>query len=112
MRESRVEAIAGKKRVFSDGTRTLEIHDVGPNAHAEEMLVAWLPNEGILFQADLIEAPRGVATRGSNAQATMQFAEFVRARGWNVRLFVGAHGTLASPAEFETLTRLPILPPE
>lgn len=108
----KIETITEKRRVFTDGSRTVEIHDVGPNEHAEEMLVAWLPAEGILFHADLIEIPRGVATRGSNAQATMQFAGFIRGKGWNVRTLVGAHGSAASPAELDAIVRLPILPPE
>lgn len=109
---ARLEILTNRRRVFSDGTQTLEVHDVGPNDHAEEMLVAWLPREGVLFQADLIEAPSGVATRGSNATATMQLADYIRRQKWNVRAFVGAHGTLNAPEIFGELTRLPIVPPE
>ena len=108
---ARVETITGGKRVFTDGARTVEIHDIGPNPHADEMLVAWLPAEGILYQADLIEAPRGVATRGSNADATMHLAGWIRRKGWTVRTFGGAHGFLDTPAEFVTLTAQRILPP-
>jgi glyoxylase-like metal-dependent hydrolase (beta-lactamase superfamily II) len=107
----KVETIAGGKRVFSDGTRTLEIHQIR-SPHAEEMLVAWLPAEGILFQADLIEAPQaGVALRGANADATTHLASVIREKGWDVRTFTGAHATLRSPAEFASLVRLPIIPP-
>lgn len=109
---ARVEAIANKRRVFTDGTRTVEIHDIGPNPHAEEMLVAWLPAEGILFQADLIEAPpSGAAQCGANAAAATQLADLIRRQGWNVRVFGGAHAFMASPAAFEELIRKPILPP-
>jgi hypothetical protein len=75
------------------------------------MLVAWLPAEGILFQADLIEAPAsGIAQRGANAEATAHLASVIREKGWNVRTYAGAHATLRGPTEFETLVRLPILP--
>ena len=108
----RVEAIAGKRRVFTDGTRTVEIHDVGPTPHAEEALVAWVPSAGILFHADLIEAADGVALPGSSSPTTVRLAEYIRSQGWDVRVFAGAHGFLDDPSQFEALVRLPVLPPE
>ena len=64
----KVETLRGDVRVFTDGSRTLEIHRIA-SPHAEDMLIAWLPQEGILFQSDLIEAPQaGVALRGANAE--------------------------------------------
>lgn len=107
----KVETITGAKRVFTDGTRSLEIHQV-TSPHAEEMLVAWIPSEGILFQADLIEAPpSGVALPGNNAPTTMHLADVIRDKRWNVRVFAGSHATLQSPQVFVEITRLPIIPP-
>jgi glyoxylase-like metal-dependent hydrolase (beta-lactamase superfamily II) len=108
-----VETITGKRRVFTDGSRTLEIHDVGPTPHADEMLVAWLPREGILFQADLIEAPQsGLAALGTNAETTVKFADYIRRQGWQVRTLGGAHAFLASPSELGKIVQQAILPPE
>lgn len=110
--DGRVEAIDGKRRIFTDGTRTVEIHDIGPSPHADEMLVAWLPAEGILFQGDLIEVPQsGLAARGTNAATTVHLAEFIRRQGWSVRMIAGAHAFLASPAELAKIVQQPILPP-
>jgi glyoxylase-like metal-dependent hydrolase (beta-lactamase superfamily II) len=107
----RVETIDGDQRVFTDGTRRLELHRI-TSPHAAEMLIAWLPAEGILFQADLIEAPQaGVALRGANAETTKHLADVIRAKGWKVRNFVGAHASLQSPAVFDELVALPIIPP-
>ena len=109
---AKAEAIDGKRRVFSDGSRTVEIHDIGPSPHADEMLVAWLPNEGILFQADLIEVPAsGIAARGTNAETTVHLANFIRDKRWNVRVLAGAHAFLATPAELDRIIQQPILPP-
>lgn len=110
--DARLELLDGRRRVFTDGARTVEIHDVGPSPHADEMLIAWLPAEGILFHADLIEAPTGVALRGANAETTRHLAAWIRKQGWTVRTFAGAHGTLASPTEFDALVAHPLLPPE
>lgn len=106
-----LETLDGSRRIFTDGTRTVEIHDIGLSPHADEMLVAWLPAEGILFQGDLIEAPAsGVARRGANAETTTHLADFIRRQGWQVRTFAGVHSFLASPQEFEKLASQPILP--
>jgi hypothetical protein len=76
------------------------------------MLIAWLPAEGILFHADLIETPgSGIALRGANAEATLHLARVIREKGWNVRVFAGAHATMRSPADFEALVALPLIPP-
>jgi glyoxylase-like metal-dependent hydrolase (beta-lactamase superfamily II) len=42
-----------KKRVFTDGERTVELLNVGPNPHTEENIVVYLPQEQYLFQGDL-----------------------------------------------------------
>ncbi len=47
-----IETIA-RKRVLTDGTRTVELINAGANPHPEEALVVWLPAERILFQGDL-----------------------------------------------------------
>ena len=43
--------------VIEDKNRRVEIIDIGPTAHTEHLLVAWLPEEGILFQADHFSLP-------------------------------------------------------
>jgi glyoxylase-like metal-dependent hydrolase (beta-lactamase superfamily II) len=48
----RIETVA-RKRVLTDGTRTVELINAGANPHTEEALVVWLPAERILFQGDL-----------------------------------------------------------
>ena len=107
----RVETIANKKRVFTDGKRTVEVHDIGPSPHAEEMLVAWIPEEGILFQADLISmAADGVVRPGANNDTTMHFAGWVKKQNWNVKMFSGAHASVPSPTVFEELIKQPLLP--
>ena len=106
-----VETVAGGRRVFTDGSRTVELHDIGPGPHAEEMLVAWIPEEGILFQGDLIDTPpSGEVVRGAHNETTAHFAEWLGRRGWSVRVFGGSHGFLATPAAFQELLRQPILP--
>jgi hypothetical protein len=48
-----LEFIQNKRRTFADGKQIIELYDIGPGPHAEEMVVAYLPNERIIFQGDL-----------------------------------------------------------
>ncbi|MGH7459579.1 MAG: MBL fold metallo-hydrolase [Longimicrobiales bacterium] len=105
-----IETMGDRKRVFSDGSRTVEIHDIGPGPHAEEMLIAWIPEEGVLFQGDLIDVgTNGLINRGTNNETTMHFAEWLKRQNWNVRVYAGSHGFLRSAADFAELVSQPIL---
>lgn len=42
----------GEKMVLSDGARTVELHHVADSNHSDAFLVAYLPNERILIEAD------------------------------------------------------------
>jgi len=78
------------KYVFDDGDRKLEIIDFGPTPHAKHILMAWLPEEGILFEADHFPNP----TNGQMAPAqlvTKRLAEVIDQQGLDVKIIVGAH---------------------
>jgi glyoxylase-like metal-dependent hydrolase (beta-lactamase superfamily II) len=49
--------------IISDGTRNLNVHYVNPLDHVDGMLIAWLPRERLLFEADLVDTtqPRSAA---------------------------------------------------
>jgi DNA-binding beta-propeller fold protein YncE len=42
-----------KKRVFTDGKRTVELHSIGPTSHARDMVMFYFPKERLLFQGDM-----------------------------------------------------------
>ena len=46
-----------EKRVFTDGTRTLEILEIKGLPHADGMLIAYLPKEQIIAYADMFNMP-------------------------------------------------------
>ncbi len=52
-----VEGFKGDKRVFTDATRTVEIHVIKGLPHADGLVVAWLPKEKILVYADMFNFP-------------------------------------------------------
>ncbi|MCL1633378.1 hypothetical protein M2650_01785 [Luteimonas sp. SX5] len=51
-----IEAFRGE-RTISDGSQTLVLYDIGPNAHSEELTIAHLPRQGIVWQADVYFSP-------------------------------------------------------
>jgi len=50
-KKARVEPVAEKK-VYSDGTRTVEMYHIYPAPHSNGLLIAFIPKEKILFQGD------------------------------------------------------------
>jgi len=55
-KKAKIEAVAEKK-VFSDGTRTVELYHVSPVPHSNGLMIAYLPKEKILFQGDFSVNP-------------------------------------------------------
>ena len=49
--KAKIEPIAEKK-VYSDGTRTVEFYHVYPAPHSNGLTIAYIPKEKILFQGD------------------------------------------------------------
>jgi glyoxylase-like metal-dependent hydrolase (beta-lactamase superfamily II) len=47
----------GDKRVFQDGTHTVELHHIKGLPHADSMLIAYLPKERIIAYADMFNLP-------------------------------------------------------
>jgi glyoxylase-like metal-dependent hydrolase (beta-lactamase superfamily II) len=96
-----VEAIENKKRVFQDDKHLVEIYDVGPNPHANEILVAYLPKEKILFQADLLN-PAANGTIPIAQDTTISFSERLQQLGLQIEKIYGVHGRMATPEELRT----------
>jgi glyoxylase-like metal-dependent hydrolase (beta-lactamase superfamily II) len=55
-RKAKVEAVAEKK-VYSDGTRTVEMYHTYPVPHSNGLMIAYIPKEKILFQGDFSVNP-------------------------------------------------------
>jgi glyoxylase-like metal-dependent hydrolase (beta-lactamase superfamily II) len=93
--------IAERERTtLTDGSRRVELIQVGPNAHAREMLVAWLPNERVLFQGDLFGIPPNNALLGPPQPLTVSFAKTLKDLALPVERIASVHGRTATIAEF------------
>jgi glyoxylase-like metal-dependent hydrolase (beta-lactamase superfamily II) len=50
-KKAKIEAVPEKK-VYSDGTRTVEMYHVSPVPHSNGLIIAYIPKEKVLFQGD------------------------------------------------------------
>ena len=55
-KKARIETVSEKK-VYSDGTRTVELYHIYPAPHSNGLLVAYIPKEKVLFQGDFSVTP-------------------------------------------------------
>ena len=55
-KKAKIEAVAEKK-VYSDGTRIIEMYHVSPVPHSNGLMIAYIPKEKILFQGDFSVNP-------------------------------------------------------
>jgi glyoxylase-like metal-dependent hydrolase (beta-lactamase superfamily II) len=94
------ETITGGKRVFSDGQHTVELIDIGPNPHANELLVAWLPKERILFEGDMFFKNPDNSTAPA-IDATVQFAKAIEKLGLRPATFAGVHQRVYSMQDLQ-----------
>jgi glyoxylase-like metal-dependent hydrolase (beta-lactamase superfamily II) len=96
-----IEIVENKKRVFQDDKHVVELYDIGPNPHAKEILVVYLPKEKMLFQADMLNAAAN-GTFPIAQDPTISFSEKLQQLGLNVEKIYAVHGRAATPDELRT----------
>ena len=86
--------------VLSDGERTMEIHGLRNLNHVENMVIAYLPGEKLLVNADLYSPPApGAAAPAFNRRMRTLYRNMQRL-GLDVDRHVPIHGRVGSNAEF------------
>lgn len=100
-----LDAITDGRDTISNGGVTVELIDIGPGPHAEEMLVFWFPAQRILFQGDLwgLE-PDGSVRPARNSE--LHFADWVAKSGLPIERIFGVHGPAGTPAQLQEAARL------
>jgi glyoxylase-like metal-dependent hydrolase (beta-lactamase superfamily II) len=76
--------------VLSDGTRNLNVHYVNPNQHSEGMLVAYLPKERLLIEADLVNTDAPLPAKATSDQTN--FFKAVKKLKLDPATIVPVHG--------------------
>ena len=107
-RQPILEIVSEKKRVIMDRNQTVEIHEIGPLTHSNEMLIAYLPKQKILFQSDLFNPvmpgnKEGVTSdmiwHGIDRNDTIELLKRIKTLGLDVETIIGTHGRRSSKAE-------------
>ena len=91
-----------EKYVLSDGKRMMDIYYVqGLNSHVEGMLMAYLPKEKILIEADLYDPPAANQQHPADPSATNKaFHNNVRQIGLDVSTVAPIHGRAVPWSDF------------
>jgi glyoxylase-like metal-dependent hydrolase (beta-lactamase superfamily II) len=89
-----------EKYVISDGARTLDLYPVQGLAHAGSMLVAYLPAEKILINADLYSPPAPGAQPPAANASLRSLHQNIQRLGLDVERHVGIHGGIATHEDF------------
>ncbi|HTA43708.1 MAG TPA: MBL fold metallo-hydrolase [Bryobacteraceae bacterium] len=93
-----IEAVQ-EKRVLTDGTHVIELYHV-PNEHNEGMLIAYLPKDKILVEADLFTPPAaGAAPPNPPSPYTLALVENLERLKLDYDKILPLHGRLTNKAE-------------
>jgi len=98
-REPKFEPLQNGKRVLTDGTMTVELYDIGKGPHTEEMLVAYFPDQKLIFQGDLLNRPANGDAPIAN-DTSVHFLNWIDAKKLPVEITIPVHGPPTTIAEF------------
>ena len=90
----KIEALETEKRVFSDETTTVEIYNTGANPHADDMLIAYLPKEKIIYEADIFDS-----LSDNRYPATVHLLKWLEKTKLAVEKIIPVHGMPAALSE-------------
>ena len=96
---AKVEGVAGK-RVLTDGSRSVELHLIGDSVHAKGFVMAYLPAEKLLIQADAYTpgAPNSPPPTKPNGNH-LNLIDNIERLGLKVERILPLHGRMVPVAE-------------
>jgi glyoxylase-like metal-dependent hydrolase (beta-lactamase superfamily II) len=89
-----------EKHTLSDGTRTMDVHHVQGLNHVEGMLIAYLPAEKILIEADMYTPPAPDASPAPPTAAAKTFLNNLRRLKLDPSTIAPIHGRVVPWREF------------
>ncbi len=106
----KLETVA-ERRVIGSGKNRVELIDIGPTAHTEHLLIAWLPEHKILFEADHFAMPRTGPVPPA-VSSTRTFAEALKRNDLQPAILTSSHSPrIGTMADLQTaLSKRPARP--
>jgi glyoxylase-like metal-dependent hydrolase (beta-lactamase superfamily II) len=103
----------GDKKVFTDGTRTMELHLIKGSPHNDGILMAFLPKEKILIEVDVFNPPNPAAANAAPLQpvnpTTVNTVENVERLKLDFEKILPLHGPgAATRTDLYTAIRKPV----
>ena len=87
--------------VLSDGTRTVDLYPIQGLAHSASMLIAYLPKEKIVVEADLYNPPAPNAPAPTTASASnLTFYQNIQRLKLDISQIASIHGRMVPMSEF------------
>ena len=90
-----IETIADK-RVFEDGVHQVKLYRFA-SPHTGEMIVAYLPKEKMLFEADMLDISEG--GRVVAGDDTIDLAKQIEKLGLQIDTIIPVHGRIGTMAD-------------
>jgi len=98
---SKIESISDT-RVLTDGTRTMELHHIAGNTHNEGIIMAYLPKEKILIEADVFTPPAPNAPPPATPNPfSVNLYENIQRLKLSVEQIAPLHGRLVTQADLQ-----------
>ncbi len=93
-----IETVKNKKLVIKDQNHEVVIYDIGPNPHANEMIMVYFPKEKILYEADMVnkgEYPM--------LETGKDFLKKIKSLGLQIDKIASLHGQVVDKANVDQL---------
>ena len=105
-RRAAIEGVNGS-RTFSDGTRAVEVRFIEGSPHAEGFMMAYLPRERLLVQADAFTpAPPNTAPPAQPNALHVNLVQNIQRLGWNVDRVLPLHGRIVPFSELRSFAKM------
>ncbi len=108
-KKAKVLALDGKKHVFSDGARTVEVYPIEGGVHAQGFNMVYLPTEKLLIQADAYTPlPPGAKPPATPNGNNVNLVDNIEKKKLAVERILPLHGRMVPLAElYSTASRKP-----
>jgi glyoxylase-like metal-dependent hydrolase (beta-lactamase superfamily II) len=99
----KIETFADR-RVFSDTIHRVALYNIGPNPHADDLVVAYIPSVKTLYEADALDLQS--ANVVSAAPTTIDLMHKIQAFGLDVQTIIPTHGRSGTIDDLKTAVSL------